>query len=105
MALQGDPVIRLNYKWTGYDQTQAIEDVTEALSAMENMRSEAGLEKILAEAGLQSGGAPRHCCEYPTPQERSLSLPAKPTAGEVVVRGMKNVNLLDDCNWRLTDIF
>ena len=34
------------------DLTQAIKDVTEALSALENMRSEAGFQKIFAEASL-----------------------------------------------------
>ena len=34
------------------DLTQVIKDVTVALSAMENMRSEAGFQKIFAEASL-----------------------------------------------------
>ena len=34
------------------DLTQAIKDVTVALSALENMRSEAGFQKIFAEASL-----------------------------------------------------
>lgn len=40
------------------DLTQAINDVTEALSALENMRTEAGLQKIFAEASLP---AERQC--------------------------------------------
>ena len=34
------------------DLTQAIKDVTEALSALENLRPEAGFQKIFAEASL-----------------------------------------------------
>jgi len=44
------------------DLTQAIKDVTEALSALENMRSETGFQKIFAEA-IVFCGAPRHRCE------------------------------------------
>ena len=60
------------------DLTDAIKDITEALSALDNMRSEAGFHKIFAEASLL---AKHHSIAVSTPRLSKGRSVYRPTAG------------------------
>ena len=60
------------------DLTEAIKDVTEALSALQNMRSEAGFQKIFAEANRL---AEHHGIAVSTPRLSTGRSVYRPTAG------------------------
>ena len=60
------------------DLTEAVQDVTEALSALENMRSEAGFQKVFAEVRLL---AEHHVIAVSTPRLSKGRSVYPPTAG------------------------